>query len=126
MYLLKLVLLTFPIIPFLSVLPSDLAQAACVDTDASVQVAIRNQAKAPPQQINSVESNLSEDCFGDTGTTTNTQVYVGNGDQIIQERYRRIEMDTPNAQSPRVNTPNIQTGVGIEMDIPLPLDSLSR
>jgi hypothetical protein len=119
-------LLILPSVTFFTVFSPTSAQAACVDTDASVQVALRNQAQAPPQQINNVESNLSEDCFGNTATTTNNQVYFGNGDEIIQERYRRLEMDTPHAQSLPVNTPNIQTGVGIEMDIPLPLDSLSR
>lgn len=123
MYLLKPILLTFPIVPFLTVLLSNSAQAACVDTDASVQVALRNQNQATPQQTNTVESNLSDDCFGNTATTTNNQVYFGNGDPIIQERNRRIEMDTPNGQTLPVNTPNIQTGVGIQMDVPLPLDS---
>ena len=124
MHLLKLVLLTFPIVPFLTVLLSNSAQAACVDTDASVQVALRNQNKAASQQTNNVESNLSDDCFGNTTTTTNNQVYIGNGDEIIQDRWRRIEMDTPNGgQSFPVNTPNIQTGVGLQMDVPLPLDS---
>ena len=123
MHLLKLVLLTFPIVPFLTVLLSNSAQAACVDTDASVQVALRNQAKATPQQRSTLESDISDDCFGNTATTTNNQVYFGNGDEIIQQRDRYVEMDTPNAQSLPVNTPNIQTGVGIQMDVPLPLDS---
>ena len=122
MHTLKLVLLTFPIVPFLTVLLSNSAQAACVDTDASVQVALRNQNQAAPQQTNNVESNLSDDCFGNTATTTNNQVYFGNSDQIVQERERHIYMDTPDAQSLPVNTPNIQTGVDIQMDVPLPLD----
>jgi hypothetical protein len=122
MHLLKLFLFTLPSITFFTLFASTSAQAACVDTDASVQVALRNQAKATPQQTNTVESDISDDCFGNTATTTNNQVYFGNGDEIIQQRDRYVEMDTPNAQSLPVNTPNIQTGVGIQMDVPLPLN----
>lgn len=122
MRLLRLTLLLLPSVAFSTLFSSTSAQAACVDTDASVQVALRNQAQATPQQTNTVESDISDDCFGNTTTTTNNQVYFGNGDEIIQQRDRYVEMDTPNSQSVPVNTPNIETGVGIQMDVPLPLN----
>jgi hypothetical protein len=112
------------LVHFFSLLPNfaQPATAACVDTDVSVQMAIYPRTQPRPNQSNEVNSNLDDNCFGNTNTTVNVQEYVGGG-QVTQERTRSTYMTSPN--NPLVgivNTPNITTHTEHKIAVPVPLD----
>lgn len=125
----KLSLLVYVLqgVAWLTFFPLTTVTAACVDTDVSVQVALRNRIQPTPQQGNTVDSYLGNDCLGNTATTTNTQFYLGNGDEVTQLRSRSIYMDTPYEPlvHPYTDTPNVVNHIGITMDLPLPLDLIT-
>jgi hypothetical protein len=112
------------LIPFLSLLPnlSQPATAACVDTDVSVQLAIYPRTQPRPNQSNEVNSDIHDNCFVNTATTSGIQVSVGGG-QVTQKRKRTTYMASPNNPLEGiVNTPNIKTHTEHKIVVPVPLD----
>lgn len=104
------------------------ASATCVDTGVTVQIALRDRTKAPAQQTSHTESEIEDDCFGNTATGTSTQIYFGDADQVIQESDRSVYMgggEDPLAGT-GVDTPNVSNHIQIQHDIPLPLDLIPQ
>ncbi len=54
------------------------AKAVCVLTDVGVQVSIHGK-NSVANQNNNVSQQASDDCYGNTATTTGVQVYTGSG-----------------------------------------------
>lgn len=114
---------------FLSFSSDRPAKAACVDVDASSMLAIYPRNQPPPIQENKVGSNQSDRCFGNVSATTNNQVHVGDRPgQVIQQRDRSINNDTPNnpLEGTGIDTPNIETHIDQKLSIPAPFDLIPK
>jgi hypothetical protein len=100
--------------------------SACIDADVSLQAAAYSRTQPAPIQNNMVQSQTTENCFNQSATTSNIQVYSGNG-EITQERQRNIYQDTPNnpLSGMGINTPNVSTHIDRPLAIPLPLDLIN-
>lgn len=100
------------------------ALAACTTTDVNVQVAV---SKDPAQQNNDVSVNREEDCFGNNSTHTSTQ--VGNSDRVRQTRkseHRQSGGGNSKLRELGVETPNIDTGVDVRVNVPNAAGALQR
>lgn len=100
------------------------ALAVCTTTDVSVQVAV---SKEPAQQNNDVSVNRDEDCFGNNSTHTSTQ--VGNSDTVRQTRkseHRQGGGGNSKLRELGVETPNIDTGVDVRVNVPNAAGALQR
>ena len=110
------------LVPFFVLLPnlSQPATAACVDTDVSLQLAIYDRTQSEPNQNNEVSSYLDNNCFNNTNTTINSQVYVGEG-TVNQDRKRTTRMSSPNNPlEGMVDMPNITTHTNHQIVVPVP------
>lgn len=99
---------------------STLANASCVDTDVNLQIAIRSSQSPSAQQQNKSDSAIDDNCFGNTVTTTNGQIYFGTG-SVNQNRNRSATQgDSNNPLSPlEIDSPNSVNHFNIQKDIPL-------
>jgi len=100
------------------------ALALCTTTDVNVQVAI---SKEPAQQDNNVNVDRDEDCFGNNSTHSSTQ--VGNSDTVRQKRkseHRQGGGGNNKLRELGVETPNIDTGVDVRVNVPNAAGALQR
>jgi hypothetical protein len=92
------------------------AFAVCTTTDVNVQVAA---SKNPAQQENENTVERDEECFGNNSTHTSTQ--VGKGDNVNQRRrseHRQGGSSNDKLRELGVETPNIDTGVDVRVNVP--------
>jgi hypothetical protein len=61
------------------------AQAVCIGTDVSTQVALHGSPDGVDQD-NDASLYAESGCFGSTTTSADTQVYTGSGDNVSQQR----------------------------------------
>ncbi len=92
------------------------AVAQCVMTDVSVQVAIRGSHR-PAQQDNSVKLGSDSSCSGSAITQTNTQVYAGKADQVIQQRNSNQYLQGTGNSRTGVRTPTVAVPVQVKVDV---------
>ncbi len=88
------------------------AEARCVVTDVGVQVAVRG-SRNPARQSNDVEVASNGRCEGNRSTNTSRQVYVGDSDNVTQERRSRHQLDGSGrrGRDPMVIPVNVQVDV---------------
>jgi hypothetical protein len=91
------------------------ASAQCVMTDVSVQTAIRG-SRRPATQTNNVQMNADRSCSGNTSTHTNSQVYVGSDERVIQQRSSVHDL-RGNGNSRGVKGSNIAVPVQVKVDV---------
>jgi hypothetical protein len=82
-YVLSLGLLSLTALSIL--LPSGSAQAVCIGTDISTQIALHGSQDGVDQS-NDTTLYAEPGCFGSTTTSADTQVYTGSGENLSQER----------------------------------------
>ena len=100
------------------------AFAVCTTTDVNVQVGI---SKDPAEQSNDVDVDRDEDCFGNNSTNSSTQ--VGKGDRVRQSRgseHRQGGGANDKLRELGVETPNIDTGVDVRVNVPNAAGALQR
>lgn len=100
------------------------AFAVCTTTDVNVQLAV---SKNPAQQDNDVAVNRDEDCFNNNSTHTSTQ--VGKGENVRQTRrseHRQGGAGYDKLRELGVETPNIDTGVDVRVNVPNAEGALQR
>ncbi len=100
------------------------ASAVCTTTDVNVQVAV---SKNPAQQDNDVAVDRDKDCFNNNSTHTSTQ--VGKGENVRQTRrseYRQGGSGYDKLHELGVETPNIDTGVDVRVNVPNAEGALQR
>lgn len=100
------------------------AFAVCTTTDVNVQVAV---SKDPAQQDNDVSVDRDPECSGNNSTNTSTQ--VGNADQVRQSRrseHRQGGSRNDKLRELGVETPNIDTGVDVRVNVPNAAGALQR
>ena len=100
------------------------ASAVCTTTDVNVQVAV---SKNPAQQDNDVAVDRDEDCFKNNSTHTSTQ--VGKGENVRQSRrseHRQGGGGNDRLRELGVETPNIDTGVDVRVNVPNAEGALQR
>ncbi len=99
------------------------AFAVCTTTDVNVQVAA---SKNPAEQDNDVSVEREEDCFRNNSTHTSTQ--VGKGENVRQTRRSEHRQGGGNAKLRElgVETPNIDTGVDVRVNVPNAEGALQR
>jgi hypothetical protein len=91
------------------------ASAVCVLTDVGVQVAIHGQGTRANQN-NKVNQEASSDCYGNSVTTTGTQVYTGKG-SVNQNR--NVGQYVSGGNNPTgIAMPAIKIPVNIQVDVP--------
>ncbi|BAZ42650.1 hypothetical protein NIES4101_86190 [Calothrix sp. NIES-4101] len=91
------------------------ANAVCVLTDVGVQIAIRGK-NSVANQNNNVSQEASSDCYGNTATTTGTQVYTGAG-SVNQNR--NVGQYVSGGSNPTgVPMPAIKIHVNPQIDVP--------
>ncbi|NCJ08154.1 hypothetical protein GS597_16895 [Synechococcales cyanobacterium C] len=88
------------------------AEARCVVTDVGVQVAVRG-SRNPARQSNDVDVDSRGSCEGNRSVNTSRQVYVGNSDEVVQERRSRHQLNGSGRGSgdPMVVPVNVQVDV---------------
>lgn len=100
------------------------AFAVCTTTDVNVQVAA---SKNPAEQDNDVAVEREEDCFRNNSTHTSTQ--VGKGENVRQTRrseHRQGGDRNDKLRQLGVETPNIDTGVDVRVNVPNADGALQR
>lgn len=100
------------------------AFAVCTTTDVNVQVGV---SRNPAQQDNDVSVNRDEECFGNNSTNTSTQ--VGKGENVRQTRrseHRQGGGGNDRLRELGVETPNIDTGVDVRVNVPNAEGALQR
>lgn len=100
------------------------AFAVCTTTDVNVQLAA---SKNPAEQDNDVVVEREEDCFRNNSTHTSTQ--VGKGENVRQTRrseHRQGGGGNAKLRELGVETPNIDTGVDVRVNIPNAEGALQR
>lgn len=100
------------------------AFAVCTTTDVNVQVAA---SKNPAEQDNDVAVEREEDCFRNNSTHTSTQ--VGKGENVRQTRrseHRQGGGGNDKLRQLGVETPNIDTGVDVRVNVPNAEGALQR
>jgi hypothetical protein len=114
----KLILLSaFSISALSAFIPtfSPSAKAVCVLTDVNVQVAIHPKDTAA-NQSNNVDQQASDNCYGNSATTTGTQVYYGSG-SVNQSRDSIQKVEGGNNPT-GINVPPIKVPINIQVDVP--------
>lgn len=100
------------------------AFAVCTTTDVNVQLAA---SKNPAEQDNDVAVEREEDCFRNNSTHTSTQ--VGKGENVRQTRrseHRQGGGGNDKLRQLGVETPNIDTGVDVRVNVPNAEGALQR
>ena len=100
------------------------AFAVCTTTDVNVQVGV---SKNPAQQDNDVSVQRDEECFNNNSTNTSTQ--VGKGENVRQTRRSQHRQGGGSHDKLRelgVETPNIDTGVDVRVNVPNAAGALQR
>lgn len=116
------------LVPLALLTPS--ASAVCVMTDVSVQIAIHG-SRNPAKQTNNVDMQSEGECFGNTTTSTSTQIYVGPGD-VEQTRNSSHFVSGGTNDGTNINGPVIRVPVHVPVDVYNPafdpdfLDSLPQ
>ncbi|WP_250122790.1 hypothetical protein [Chroococcidiopsis sp. CCMEE 29] len=103
---------------FLTVAPFSIESAAaqCVMADISVQAAIHG-SKQPAQQDNNVDMQSQGACVGNTSTHTSTQVYVGNGDKLKQQRTSSHRLVGGRGSVTGISGPTVAIPVEVKVDV---------
>lgn len=91
------------------------ASAQCVMTDVSVQTAIRG-SRRPATQSNNVQMNANRSCSGNTSTHTNSQLYVGSDERVIQQRSSVHDLRS-NGNNRGIKGSNIAVPVEVKVDV---------
>ncbi len=104
----------------LAVMPiiSSPADASCVMTDVSLQVAVRG-SQTPSNQSNDVSMGSTDNCWGNNVTNLSTQVYVGSG-HGNQGRTSQLFVGNENNSNSSISgfsTPAIQTQISVPIDV---------
>ncbi|PAX59634.1 hypothetical protein [Brunnivagina elsteri] len=93
------------------------AKAVCVLTDVGVQVAIHGK-NSVANQNNKVDQQASNDCYGNSATTSGVQVYTGSG-SVNQNRNVGQYVSGGSANNPTgVPMPVIKIHVNPQIDVP--------
>jgi predicted ATP-grasp superfamily ATP-dependent carboligase len=94
---------------------SQRADATCVLNDVNIQVTVRDR-NSSANQVNNTNQQAADDCFGNTVTSTGTQVFTGSGnvDQIRNSNQFAGGGNNPTG----VKTPIIKVNPSIQVDVP--------
>ena len=91
------------------------AFAGCVMTDVAPQIAIHG-SKNPAKQTNNVTMHSEGACFGNTTTSTTTQLYIGPGD-VEQTRNSSHFVGGGKDNGTGLSGPTISVPVGVPVDV---------
>jgi hypothetical protein len=98
------------------------AYAVCTDIDVSSQIALVAASQPQPNQNNDAEGYMEDSCFGNTATTFNSQLYVGNG-TVNQNRERNVyQGGSVDPLQGIVDTPNFKFHINHQQTVPVPLE----
>jgi hypothetical protein len=92
------------------------AKAVCVLTDVGVQVAIHPKDTVA-NQSNNVNQQASDDCYGNSATTTGVQVYSGPGS--VNQNRDSTQIVNGNGSNPTgINMAPIKVPINVQVDVP--------